>query len=137
MNSLLKTALHWTLGFLLLVFFSPLLFVLVERTEEDDLEEKYQLLHSLYESTASKYNVSIEEFNNFSSVAYKALSMPKPQWTYLAACDFVFQAITTIGKVKCKGKNFKTFQTSSVSAKKQSFIYIRHVARLRLYVNIY
>ena len=98
MDPLLKTALRRTLGFFLLAFLSPLLFVHVEYTERDDRREKYQLLFSLFKSMASKYNMSLEEFNNFSNVAYEALSVPKPQWTYVTAIDFVVQAITTIGK---------------------------------------
>ena len=50
---------------------------------------------------ASKYNMSIEEFNGFSKVAYEALSEPKRQWSYYEAVDFTFQAFTTIGKVQC------------------------------------
>ncbi|KAL9984087.1 hypothetical protein ACROYT_G006346 [Oculina patagonica] len=46
---------------------------------------------------ASKYNMTIEEFSNFSNVAYEALSEPKPRWTYTDSIDFVFQAVTTIG----------------------------------------
>ena len=99
MSPLLKTVLLRTLGFLLFGFLSPLLFTIVEHTAKDDRKEKYQLLISLYESMASKYNMSIEEFNNFSSVAHEALSEPKPQWDYFVAMEFVFQAITTIGKV--------------------------------------
>ena len=98
MNPLFKKALIRTFGFFLCASFSAWLFVLVEKTEKDDVMEKYQVLHSLYESMVYKYNMSIEEFNNFSSVAYEALSEPKPQWTYNAALDFVLQALTTIGK---------------------------------------
>ena len=72
----------------------------MEYTEKDNGEEKYKLLLSLYNSMASKYNMTIEEFNNFSNVAHEALSEPKPQWTYLASVDFVFQAVTTVGKNK-------------------------------------
>ena len=70
----------------------------MEYTEKDNQEEKYQLLHSLYVSMTSKYNMTIEEFNNFSSIAYEALTEPKPQWTYSVSVNFVFQAFTTIGK---------------------------------------
>ena len=98
MNPLFKKTLLRTLFSFLWVSFSAWLFVLVEKTEKNDLMSKYQLLRSLYESMASKYNMSIEEFNNFSNVAYEALSEPKPQWTYHVAVDFVFQAFTTIGK---------------------------------------
>ena len=75
---------------------------MVEYTEMDDAEKKYQLLRSLYVSMASKYNMTIEEFNNFTNDVYEALSEPKPRWTYYDAFDFVFQAITTIGKAKCE-----------------------------------
>ena len=98
MSSLYKKALLRTLGFILWTTLSAWVFFLVEHTERDDAEEKYRLLRSLYESMASKYNMSIEEFNNFSAVAYEALSVPKPQWTFAASHDFVFQAVTTIGK---------------------------------------
>ena len=98
MKPLLRRALLRFLGFFLLIFLSPLLFVRLEYTEKDDKQEKYQLLSSLYTSMGSKYNMSLEEFNMFCSVAYEAMSVPKPQWTYLNAIDFVVQTVTTIGK---------------------------------------
>lgn len=98
MRPLFKKALLRTLGIFLLIIPSTLLFVYVEHTEKDDREEKYQLLRTLYNSMASKYNMTIEEFKNFSNAAFEALSVPKPRWTYLTAADFVLQAITTIGK---------------------------------------
>ena len=106
MNPLLKAALLRTLGFLLWASLSAWLFVIVEYTETDNRDEKYQLLLSLYEFLASKYNMSIEEFNNISNAAYEALSEPKPQWTYDAAVDFVIQAMTTIGKANYDMKVF-------------------------------
>ena len=98
MEPLFKTALLRTLGFLLWATLSAWLFVAVEYTGTNGREQKYQLLRSLYESMTSKYNMSIEEFNNFSTVAYEALSEPKPHWNFYSALDFVFQAITTIGE---------------------------------------
>ena len=98
MDPLLKTSILRTLGFLLWASLSAWLFVIVEYTEKDERQEKYQLLYSLYQSLVSKYNMSLEEFNNISSIAYEALSEPKPQWTYDIAVDFVGQALTTIGK---------------------------------------
>lgn len=77
--------------------FSAWLFSLVEQTEMDNLEEKYQLLLSLYNSMASKYNTTIDEFITFSSAVYEALSEPRPQWNYYDAIDFTFQVFTTIG----------------------------------------
>ena len=100
MDPLLKASILRTLGFLLWASFSAWLFVIVEYTEKDDREEKYQLLYSLYQSLASKYNMSLDEFNNISNIAYEALSEPKPQWTYVIAVNFVWQALTTIGKEK-------------------------------------
>lgn len=98
MNPLLKAALLRTLGFLLWASLSAWLFVIVEYTETDNRDEKYQLLLSLYEFLASKYNMSIEEFNNISNIAYEALSEPKPRWSYSDAITFVFHAWTTIGE---------------------------------------
>ena len=98
MDPLFKAALLRTLGLLFWASLSAWLFVKVEHTEINDRDEKYQRLHSLYEFLASKYNMSVEEFNNISNMAYEALSEPKPQWTYSTASGFVVQALTTIGK---------------------------------------
>lgn len=97
-DPLLKTALLRCLVFWFLGSISALLFVAVEYKEKDDKEEKYKLLLSLYESLESKYNMSIEEFNNISRTAHEALSEPKPQWIYLDAILFIFHAWTTIGE---------------------------------------
>ena len=98
MDQLLKAAILRTLGFLLWASLSAWLFVIVEHTEKDERQEKYQLLYSLYQSLASKYNMSIEEFNNISNIAYEALSEPKPQWTYGNAATLLVHVVTTIGK---------------------------------------
>ena len=98
MDPLHKKVLLRTLGFLLIWSLGSWLFVLVESTKENDYEVKTNLLQSMFESMASKYNMTIEDFNGFSSMAYEALSEPKMQWTYIAAMRFVFQAVTTIGK---------------------------------------
>lgn len=100
MDPLIKTALLRTLGFFLMVTFSAWLFSQVERTGKDNSEEKNRLLNSLYKSMATKYNMTIEEFKNFSSVAHEALSEPKPQWTFLASFEFVMTTLTTVGKKK-------------------------------------
>lgn len=42
--------------------------------------------------------MTLEEFNDFSLMAYEALGDPDPFWTYEASATFVFQAITTVGK---------------------------------------
>ena len=84
---------------LIMGFIERLAVVLVEYTEENDTEAKRQLLLAVYASMSTKYNMSIEEFNNYSSMVYEAMSEPKPQWNYPASLDFVLQAITTIGKL--------------------------------------
>lgn len=85
---------------MLLASLSSWLFVHVESTDKDNKEEKFQLLLSLYKFMAFKYNMTVTEFNNFSNVAYVALSEPKPRWTYVDGMDFVLQALTTIGKAE-------------------------------------
>ena len=98
MDPLFKKALQRTLVFFLFLFPSAWLFLQVENTEEEEQEAKYQLLHSLHEFMISKYNITTEEFINFSRIAHEALSDPKPKWTFSSALDFVFQAWSTIGK---------------------------------------
>lgn len=97
MDPLFKAVLLRTFTFLMWTLFSAWLFSVVEQTEMDNLEEKYQLLLSLYNSMASKYNMTIDEFNTFSSAVYEALSEPRHQWNYYDAIDFTFQVFTTIG----------------------------------------
>ena len=65
----------------------------------DNTEEKHQFLLSLYNSMASKYNMTIDEFNNFSNAVHEALSEPRSQWNFYDAIDFTFQVFTTIGKI--------------------------------------
>ena len=114
MDPLFKAALLRTLGLLLWASLSAWLFVIVEHTETNDRDDKYQRLYSLYEFLAYKYNMSVEEFNNISNTAYEALSEPKPQWTYDAAVDFLFQALTTIGKEKILIKKSKSTEYISL-----------------------
>ncbi|XP_068742096.1 two pore potassium channel protein sup-9-like [Montipora capricornis] len=97
MDPLLKTALLRMLVFLIFAGVVPWLFVLVEDSNEDTIEAKYHLLRSLYRFMTSKYNMTMEDFKNFSSMAYDALSDTRPSWTYGAGLSCVLQAITTIG----------------------------------------
>lgn len=122
MDLLVKATLLRTFGFLIWVFLSAWVFVMVEDTDKDDSEEKYELLLSLYHSMALKYNMSVEEFSNFSSIAYEALSEPKPPWSFSYALDFVLQTVTTIGKayiiIVTKEKNvFRVLLESTTSLK--------------------
>ena len=98
MDLLHKKVLYRTFGVLLLWSLSSFLFVLVEHTEEKDIEVKTKMLRSMFYSMASKYNMTLEDFNHFSNMAYETLSEPKMEWTYTAAMRFVFHTITTIGK---------------------------------------
>lgn len=110
MDLLLKKVLLRVFGFLLMASFASWLFFEVEYTGRDNGKEKRQLLLSLYNSMASKYNMTIEEFYNISIVAHEALSDPKPQWTFIVAFEFVVNSATTIGKmnVHCKLNSLKT-----------------------------
>lgn len=98
MDKLTKLVLLRAAGVLLWILLSAWVFHEVEYTEKNEAEEKYRLLVSLYVFMNSKCNVSTEEFDNFTKQAHEALSEPKPEWTYVASFDFVFQALTTIGK---------------------------------------
>lgn len=102
MDPLLKATLVRTFAFLIWILLSAWLFTQVEYTGKDEGEEKHQLLLSLYTSMASKYNMTWQEFSNFSNTAYEVLSKPNPQWTFPAAVHFVVQAATTIGRVRCE-----------------------------------
>ena len=99
MKVLLKKCVLRILCVFLWVGFSAWLFVPVEYTEKDSAREKYQLLISLYKFMAAKYNISLEDFKNFSRMAHKALTEPKLEWTIFLAIDFLFQAFTTIGEL--------------------------------------
>lgn len=109
MDPFFKRALLRTLCLLLFILVIPWLFVVVEKSNEHTVEAKYFLLLSLYQSMASKYNMTIEEFNNFSSVAHEALSDIRPRWTYVGAVQFVVQVVSTIGKF-----NYKTLSQFSL-----------------------
>ena len=98
MDPLTKTALLRMLAFAIFLGVIPWLFVLVEDSEESTIEAKYKRLRSLYRFMESKYNMTIEEFSNFSNMAIEALGEPRPRWTYFVALDFLVQAVTTIGE---------------------------------------
>ena len=102
MKVLLKKCVLRILCVFLWAVFSAWLFVLMEYTEKDGAREKYQLLISLYKFMATKYNMSLEDFNNFSRMAHEALTEPKLEWTFFQAMDFVFQAFTTVGELTCR-----------------------------------
>lgn len=130
MDPLVKATLFRTFGFLIWVFLSAWVFVMVEDTDKDDRKEKYQLLLSLYHSMALKYNMSVEEFSNFSSIAYEALSEPKPPWSFSYAMDFVLQTVTTIGKayiiIVTKQKNvFRVLLESTTSLRSRKTVSFR------------
>ena len=102
MKMLLKKVAFRTFCMFLWGVCSAWFFVFLEYTEKGGAKEKYNLLISLYKSMATKYNMSVEEFNDFSRVAHEALTEPKLKWTFYIALDFVFQTFTTIAKQECK-----------------------------------
>ncbi|XP_074614647.1 two pore potassium channel protein sup-9-like [Acropora palmata] len=97
MDPLCKTYLIRVLAFLIFGAVVPWLFVLVEDSRENTIEAKYQVLESLHVSMISKYNMTIEEFINFSTSAHDVLSEADPRWGYFVALEFLLQAVTTVG----------------------------------------
>lgn len=47
-----------------------------------------------------KYNIIIEEFNNFFNMVYDVLSSFKLCWNYLVLFEFVISVVIIIGKRK-------------------------------------
>lgn len=74
MDFFFKNIFYWIIVFLFVILFSILLFMYLEYIEKDDVKEKYEMLCFLYEFMLFKYNIIIEEFNNFMNVVYEVLS---------------------------------------------------------------
>lgn len=89
MDFFIKVMFFCIFGFILWVFFSIWVFVLIEDMEKDDREEKYELLCFLYYFMVLKYNMIVEEFNNFFSVVFEVLSEFKLLWFFVNVFDFV------------------------------------------------
>ena len=91
MDPLLKKVLLRTFVFLLCILFSAWLIFIVENSEKDSVEKKYQLLLSLYELMASNFIMTNEEFYNFSSLAFQAFTewTQTTEWTSVAAQQLI------------------------------------------------
>ena len=72
-----------------------------------NLKRKEELLVSLREDMAKKFNMSQGDFDNFIDMTDDAHSMDGPAWGYLDGLRFAFETLTTIGKpnLGCFTKN--------------------------------
>ena len=91
-KALVRTALFFTCGCL-----GGLLFWSIE-DQEDQMAVKEALLLSLKNAMTVKYNMTAEEFENFTRLSFEAQSRPKPAMSIENAIEFSFSAITTIGE---------------------------------------
>ena len=70
----------------------------------DQKTKKRLLLLSLNNTLSIKYNMSAQDFNNFTKMAFEALSPAGPRWDIEDGINFAFQTITTVGKSKISKK---------------------------------
>ena len=64
----------------------------------NNLKRKKELLASLREDMAKKYNMSQDDFVSFTEITEDAVSMDGPSWGYFEGIRFAFETLTTIGK---------------------------------------
>ena len=75
------------------------MFMEVERKKESNQNVAQHLLRILRKDFDMKLNMTDGEFSQFVHHAFEAVKMSKKRdWTYENSCDFVFAALTTIGK---------------------------------------
>ena len=99
---LLWKTLFRVITFLMLAAFGGLIFfAAVEHSNAvNDLKRKKELLASLREDKAKKYNMSQDDFVSFIEITEDAVSMDGPSWGYFEGIRFAFETLTTIGKPK-------------------------------------
>ena len=91
---LLWKTLFRMITFVMLAAFGGLIFAAVEHPNAvNNLKIKKELLASLREDMAKKYNMSQDDFVSFTEITEDAVSMDGPSWGY-----FEFETLTTIGK---------------------------------------
>ena len=83
----------------MLAAFGGLIFAAVEHPNAvNNLKRKKELLASLKEDMAKKYNMSQDDFVSFIEITEDAVSMDGPSWSYFEGIRFAFETLTTIGK---------------------------------------
>jgi len=78
------------------------IFTIIERKDELAHERMKRMLKDLREEITFKYNMTDDDFHNFTVKAAAALSAgDKLDWTFPNSGSFVFAALTTVGKTPC------------------------------------
>ena len=96
---LLWKTLFRVITFVMLAAFGRLIFAAVEHPNAvNNLKRKKELLASLREDMAKKYNMSQDDFVSFIEITEDAVSMDGPSWGYFEGIRFAFETLTTIGK---------------------------------------
>lgn len=96
---LLWKTLFRVIAFSVLAASGGLIFAAVEHPNAvNNLKRKEELLVSLREGMAKKYNMSQDDFDNFIEITDDAFNMDGPSWSYFQSVRFAFETLTTIGK---------------------------------------
>lgn len=96
---LLWKTLFRVIAFSVLAASGGLIFAAVEHPNAvNNLKRKEELLVSLREGMAKKYNMSQDDFDNFIEITDDAFNMAGPSWSYFQSVRFAFETLTTIGK---------------------------------------
>jgi len=95
---LLWKTLFRVIAFSVLAASGGLIFAAVEHPNAvNNLKRKEELLVSLREDMAKKYNMSQDDFDNFIEITDDAFNMAGPSWSYFQSVRFAFETLTTIG----------------------------------------
>ena len=98
-SSLLKKTLFRVIAFAFAASIGAIIFSSVERPNaENESKTKQKLLESLKKEMEIKYNMTQEDFDNFTQLSHEALSLGGPAWDYVDGLRFAFETLTTIGK---------------------------------------
>lgn len=96
---LLWKTLFRVIAFFVLAAFGGLIFAAVEHPNAvNNLKRKEELLVSLRDDMAKKYNISKDDFDSFIEMTEDAIGMDGPAWGYFEGIRFAFETLTTIGK---------------------------------------
>jgi len=96
---LLWKTLFRVIAFSVLAVSGGLIFSVVEHPNAvNNLKKKNELLDSLREDMEKKYNMTKDDFDNFTELTDEALSLDGPRWGYFEGVRFAFETLTTIGK---------------------------------------
>lgn len=99
MHSQAKTLLIRTVLLLVYGFAGAGIFTLIEKQDESNKAISNRMLQQLKKNFTKQRNMSDEEFELFAMATYNAVRIGlSVDWTYFRAVDFIYSAITTIGK---------------------------------------